>query len=152
MPSASAISVGICADHRRLEDAGRDRHHADAVARELARHRQRHPGHARLRRAVRRLPDLTVERGDRRRVHDDAALAFGVRRVLRHRGGGEPGHVERADEVDVDRAHESGERVRPFLADDLLAVDDARAIDEPLQSAEAVDRGGHRRLARSPRR
>ena len=61
---------------------GRDRHHANAVARELARDRQRHPDDAGLRRAVGRLADLAVERGDRRRVDDHAALAVGVRRVL----------------------------------------------------------------------
>ena len=68
--------------HRRLEDARRDRHHANAVARELARDRQRHADDARLRRAVGRLADLAVERRDRRRVDDHAALAVGVRRAL----------------------------------------------------------------------
>ncbi len=42
---------------------------------------------------------------------------------------------------------EARQRVRPFLADDFFPVHDAGAIDESLQAAEAVDRGGDRRLA-----
>ena len=126
---------------------GRDRHHADAVARELAGDRQRHADEPALRGRVRRLPDLPVERRHRRGVDDHAALAFGVRRCLRHRVGGKPRHVERADQVDVDRARETRERVRPVLAEHLLAVHDAGAVDEPVQSAaEAVDRRGDRGL------
>src|SRR5262249_46850831 len=70
------------AHHRRLEDARRDRHDADSVARQLARDRQRHSDETRLRRAVRGLPDLSVERGDRRAEHDDAALALRVGRAF----------------------------------------------------------------------
>ena len=80
-------------------------------------------------------------------LDDHAALSFGVGRALRHRVGRKPRHVERADQVDVDRAREAGQRMRSFAADDLLAVDDARAIDESLQSPVTVERGGHRRLA-----
>ena len=134
-------------DHRRLEHAGCDRHHPDAEARELARHRQRHADETRLRRAVGGLPDLSVERRDRRREHNDAALAVGVGRALRHGIGGEPCQIERTDEVDVDRADEARERVRAVLADDLLARDDARAVDEPLQPAVAVERRSDRGLA-----
>ena len=42
LPSDSCTSGGRLRHHRRLEDAGRDRHHANAGARELARDRQRH--------------------------------------------------------------------------------------------------------------
>ena len=94
-------------DHRRLEDAGRDGHHADAEARELARRGQRQPRHARLGRAVGRLPDLPVEGGNGSGVDDDAALASGIGRVALHRLRREPQHVEGADEIDLDRAAES---------------------------------------------
>ena len=36
--------------------------------------------------------------------------------------------------------------MRPVLADDFFAMDDAGAIDESLQSAETIDRRGDRRL------
>src|SRR4030095_524639 len=62
--------------HRRLEHAGCDRHHADAVAGEVARHRQSHPDDAALGSGVGHLADLAVERSHRRRHDDDAALTF----------------------------------------------------------------------------
>jgi hypothetical protein len=55
------------------------------------------------------------------------AIACAARRI----------RFERADEVDVDRALEAGERVRPFLADDPFGVHDARAVDEPCNPPNA---------------
>src|SRR6266542_4201725 len=129
------------ADHRCLEYPGRDRHRADAVARELAGDRQRHADEPRLRCGVCRLADLAVECGDRCGEHDDAALAVDVRRAFRHHVGRKPRHVERADQVDVDRSREARERVRAFLADDLLAVNDPRAVDEAAQRHAVALRG-----------
>ncbi len=37
--------------------------------------------------------------------------------------------------------------MRPFLTDNLFAVHDARAVDETVQAAKAVDSGGDRSLA-----
>ena len=37
--------------------------------------------------------------------------------------------------------------MRRFLADDPLAVDDAGAVDEPVQSSVALDSGGNRTLS-----
>ena len=67
--------------HRRLEEAGRDRHDPDSSFGEVAGDRQGHADDAALRRRVRRLADLPVERGDGRGVDDDAALASPARRA-----------------------------------------------------------------------
>ena len=69
--------------HRRGEQARRDRHAANAAARKVACDRQRHADDAALRSGVRRLPDLAVERGDRRRVDQHAAFAVSRRFLLR---------------------------------------------------------------------
>ena len=66
-------------EHRRREDAGRDRDHADAVAGELARRRQRQRRDAALGGGIGRLADLALEGGDRGGVDDHPALAAGVR-------------------------------------------------------------------------
>ena len=107
--------------HRRAEDAGRDRTHADAEHRELARNRQRHAGDAGLGGGVGRLADLAFERGHRRGVDDHAALAVGARRVVLHDGRGGLVAQERADEVDV---HDLGEEIAGHRA--VLAEHAAR--------------------------
>ena len=70
--------------------------------------------------------------------------ASGAQRL--HGGGGEPHHVEGADQVDADDALEIGERHRPVAADDALGRADAGAIDQDARGA--VIGGGllHRRL------
>ena len=65
--------------HRRGEDAGRDRVDADAELRELARRRHDQADDAALRRRVGGLADLAFVGGDRRGPDDDAALAVGER-------------------------------------------------------------------------
>ena len=72
--SALANSSGMPCGEPGGEQAGRDREHPDAQAAEVARHRQAHAGDRRLGRRVGDLPDLSLERRDRRRVDDDAAL------------------------------------------------------------------------------
>ena len=95
---------------------------------------------AALRRRVRRLADLALEGGDRCRVDDDAALAVIVeRRGAAHGGGGQPEHVEAADQVDADDLLEIGERHRSFAADDARAGRDARAVDQDAWRTEVVD-------------
>ena len=51
-------------EHRCLENARRDRAHADTVARKIARNGQRHPHHSAFRRRISRLPDLAVVSGN----------------------------------------------------------------------------------------
>src|SRR5437016_8013135 len=94
------------AEQRRLEDARRDRHHADAELGEIARDRQRHAHDAALRCGVGGLPDLAIECGDRRRVDDHAALAGRARRLFSHLAGDEADTVERPDQVDLDDTRE----------------------------------------------
>ena len=128
-------------EHRRAEDAGRDRHVADADLGEVARDRQRHADDAALRRRVGGLADLAVVGGDARRRDQDAALAGRLGVVLAHRFGGEPDHVEAADEVDGDDLGEQGERVRPLLADGSRRRADAGAVDEADELAGRRRRG-----------
>ena len=97
------------------------------------------PGDAALRRAVGDLADLALERGDRRRQHDHAALALGVRLVAGHRRRGGAQRVERADQVHLDRAPERVVVVPDHAADGA----DARARD-----AHAQGRGCRRRRNR----
>ena len=52
-----------------------------------------------------------------------------------HVGGGQPHHVEGADQVDPDDALEVGERHRPVAADDALGRSDAGAVDQDARRA-----------------
>ena len=87
------------------------------------------PTIAALGRRVGDLADLPVVGGDRGGVDDHAALAALVGLVGEHRRGGQPQHVERADQVDRDHLLERLERVRPALARGLLGPADAGAAD-----------------------
>jgi hypothetical protein len=78
LPSAPEPRRHAC-HHRRLENAGRDRHDADAVAGKLAGDRQGHADNPALGGGIGGLADLPVEGGNRGRVDDDAALAFRIR-------------------------------------------------------------------------
>ena len=137
------------AQHRRAEYARRDGEHAHAELGEFARRRQSERGYAALGRGIGGLPDLALEGGDRSGRHDHAALAVGKRRQRLHGGGGEPHHVEAADQVDADDLLEIFQRHRPVAADDALGRPDAGAID---QDARRPMIGGgllHRRLGGS---
>ena len=123
-----------------VERSGRNRHHADAHARELARDRQRHADDAALRRRVGGLADLAVECRHRGGVHDHAALAVLAGRVLGHRLGREPNHVEGADQVDGDDAREVRQRLHAFLAEHAFGRDDAGRVHQAVDPAEG--RGG----------
>jgi hypothetical protein len=82
---------------------------------------------AALRGRVGGLADLAVEGGDRGGHDHGAALAVLARLVPRHRGCGEPKHVEGPDQV---HAHDRLERLqvgRTVLAHGALRPSDARA-------------------------
>ena len=119
--------------------------------REVARGRQRHADDPALGRRVGDLADLAVVRGDRRGVDADAALALGVGLVAEHRRGGEPQHVERADQVHVDDGLERVEAVRPALASRALRPADPRAADRDPQLARGLRRPRRPRRRRSRR-
>jgi hypothetical protein len=99
-----------------------------------------------LGRRIRRLAHLPVVGGDARGRDQHAALAGRLGLVPAHRLRGEADHVEAADQVDVDRLGERGERMRAFLADGLDAEGDAGAIHQADQLAEP-ERGGDGGLA-----
>ena len=115
-------------------------HNADAELRELAGDRQHHRNDAALGGGIGGLPDLPVIGGDRGGRDDHAALAVIERIERRHRVGGEPDGVERADEVDVDHPREILERHRPVAADDAARRRDAGAVDEDARRPELVAR------------
>src|SRR5213594_1654379 len=110
------------AEQGRLEDSGRDRHHANAQLGEVACDGQGHAHDAALGRRVRRLADLPVERGHRGGVDDHAALAVAARRVLRHVDGREPDAIEGADQVHGDDARELLSFAGPDLPSVFMAV------------------------------
>ena len=74
--------LGQLLHQRRGEQARRDGADADAVLRQVARHRQRHADQAALGGAVGLLADLAVEGGDRGGEQHHAALAVFQRRQL----------------------------------------------------------------------
>ena len=94
---------------------------------------------------VRDLADLTLERGDRRGVDDDAALVV-LGLVLRHVPRLEPVEVERRDQVELDDPPEVVERVRAVLAERAHRDAAARGVHRDVQPAERVDRVGQREL------
>ena len=145
----SARRLGEAREHRSVEDPRGDRDDANADTGELARDRESHPRDPRLRRGIGGLSNLPVERCDRRGADDDAALAPGVWRVLRHRRGREAEHVERPYEVDLNDLREEVERERPLLPEDAAGRPDSGAEHGDRQRAERAggrDRARDRRL------
>ena len=69
-----------------------------------------------------------------------------VGRVAGHCLCDEPQCVEAADQVDVDRAAEGFEAVRPIFADHAFAGRNTGAIDETVQRAECFHRSVYRLL------
>ncbi len=121
--------------HRRVEDAGRDRVGANAELRKLARRRHGERGDASFGGRVGGLADLALEGRDRGGRHDDAALAVGERGKALHVGGDEPHHVEGADQVDLDHPLEIGQRHGAVATDDALGRPHARTVDEDARHA-----------------
>mmetsp|Transcript_6315 Transcript_6315/g.25625 ORF Transcript_6315/g.25625 Transcript_6315/m.25625 type:complete len:609 (+) Transcript_6315:468-2294(+) len=138
--------LGHAEQHRRAEDARRDRHVADAVAGQVARDRQGHADDAALGGRIGRLANLAVVGRDRGGRDQHAALTGGLGLVLGHGLGGQTDHVEAANQVDRDRLREAGQRMGTVLADGLDRGCDARAVHEAHQLAQARG-GGHGRLA-----
>jgi hypothetical protein len=92
------------------------------------------------------LTDLAVERCNRRRVNQHAAIAVGARRVVLHDGRCGLVTQERADQVDVDDLREELARHRAILREHATRADDARAVHEKIDAAHAVACGVHRRV------
>ena len=90
------------------------------------------------------LPDLAVERRNRGRVDDDAALGFRVGLELRHLGGHQAQQVERADQVYLDHPLELGEQHGAVAPDDALAGGDAGAAHEDPRRAVRGERPAQR--------
>src|SRR5262245_35674273 len=126
---------------RSVEQAGRDRHHTDAVTGQLACDGQGHTGNAAFRRRISGLADLSVKGGDRRGVDDHAPFAFLARLGSGHGCGRQSNRVERADQVDADDARETVEGHGAVLANYARRIADAGAVDEDVESAEALDCG-----------
>ena len=84
------------------------------------------------------LADLAVEGGDGGGVNDDAALAIFGGIFFGDGLGSEPDHIEGADEVDVDGAHEGIEAMGAFAARDFFRRGDAGAVDQTVQVGEGV--------------
>src|SRR3546814_4679223 len=81
------------------------------MLREIACHRKCHSDHAALGRAIGHLPYLPVESRHRRRVDDDAS--FSIKLVSRSRACCKfCNHVERADQIDLDRPAIDVDRMR----------------------------------------
>ena len=120
------------------------------MARQFARERKGHRGHAALGRRVGGLADLPVERGHRCRADHNAALAARVGRALGHRSGREADHVEGAGEVHPQDVHERLEIMHAVASEHARGHRDAGAVDEAAQAAEALrgefDRAGGSRL------
>ena len=86
------------------------------------------------------LPDLPVVGRDRGGVDDDAALAVLVRLGRGHGGGGQPQHVEGADQVDRDRRSRRAEVVRVAVAGRRCAAPSRcrRSIDRRCRSGRSL--------------
>ena len=82
--------------HRRIEHAGSDGNDADAVLTQFTGERQRERRDAAFRCRIRSLADLTLERGDGRSHHHDAAEAIFLRFAPRDCFGRQSHRVERA--------------------------------------------------------
>ncbi len=103
--------LGQALQHRRQENARRDRHHPDAVLRQITRDRQRHPNHAAFGSGIGGLADLTIKGSDRRGI-DDHARFFAIHPRSGKPGGETRNDVEAADQVDLDGLAKCVERVR----------------------------------------
>ena len=108
--------------------------------------RQRQTGDALLDAAYAAWPSQFLECRDRGRVDDNAPFAVVAGRVLLHDRGDKTEDVEGADQVDADHPAEIREDVRAVLAEDLLAVNDAGALDADVDAAEFPDRDVERGL------
>ena len=132
--------LGHAVDHRGVEDARRDRHHAHADAGELARQRQGHADHAAFAGRVGSLPDLAFPGRDGGGEGDHPALAVGIGLVVLHQVRGGLGDVEAADEVDAYRGGEGVERHRAFAPERASRAQDAGAADRRVEAAHLLPR------------
>ncbi len=94
------------------------------------------------------LADLAFEGCDRRSAHDNAALTILSRFVFVHDRGGFLGHVEGADEIDLDNPVEIRGRPRSFATERTAGVRDAGAVHSQRDTAHVHFRLLHRCLNR----
>src|SRR5271168_521192 len=127
------------------EQAWRDCQYADAQRPEVACHGQAHARDSGFGRGVGDLPDLALERRDRRGVDDDAALLV-LGFVLAHVAGRQPADIERGDEVEIDDRLEGLEIVRTGFRHGPLRDAATGRGHRDVQAAEFVDRGLQRFL------
>ena len=128
--------------HRGLHHPGSDGHHPDRLVGQVAGRGQGQRDDAALAGRVRRLTDLPVVRRDARR-HDHQTAVAVERLVVDHGLGGQPQHVEGADQVDLDHRAEGLQRQQPALADHPARRGHPGAVDRDPQRPEAgrrVDR------------
>ncbi len=140
---ALAVLLGDTGQHRGVDDAGGDGVHPDAELRQVAGGRDGHARHAALGRRIGDLADLALEGRHRRGVDDDAALAVLVDRLGLGDGvGGQPHHVEGAEQVHGDDRAEQLQIVRAVLGQDPTGPADAGAVhDDARRHAGLDDRG-----------
>ena len=153
--SAARVRLGHHTEHGRLEQPRGDRYHPDAARRQIPRGRQGQADDACLGGRVCGLAHLSLKGGDRGRIDNDPAfhrcracragfLLLTLGRIAScHGDRGEPQHVERAHEVDVEDPAEEREVMRPaVLVHDPGAPADAGAVDQHPQRPECC-RLGH---------
>src|SRR5205823_141485 len=109
---AGAVDGGV-------DDAGADRVDAHADGGEVTGGGHGHADDPALGRGVGDLAGLALDAGHRGGVDDDAALVVRVGGLGRgHLGCGDPHHVERPDQVDVDDLAVGGQVMRGTVAAD----------------------------------
>src|SRR5438876_164894 len=106
----------------------------------LASERQRHGDDATFGGRVGGLSDLAVKCSNRGGAHDDAAFATGRRFIYRHRRRGEPDHVERADQIDLDDAREMREWLHALLAEYAFRGRNSGGADGAVDRPELLER------------
>ena len=127
--------------HCGIEHAGSDGNDSDAVLSQFTGQRQRERSDAAFRRRIRSLADLTLEGGDGRSHHHDAAEAIFLGFASCDCFGRQPHRVERASQVDVDDAAKVLKRRDAFASQQAFGVKYAGAGDSAAERSETFFAG-----------